>query len=325
MGASHSQQEYEIDYKLGSGAFGEVYRVINKRTREVRALKKIRVASKEEKHAAQREARMLQALNHPNLLKGFSFYEHSSWLPFKDNVIGIIAEFCDRGSLVEAMDETQLNHFVPLPEPEILAIMLQVVACMEYLHDKSIMHRDIKLENILLKTRARRKDGSTAGAEGGLAAHEIKICDLGLASLTVDQSGERRSTSSFAGTKPYMAPEVKRQQPYGFPADMYSLGVVLAELILSQRSWTVHNLQSSIRKCRRVSCGLRRLCLRLMAAEPRARPSARDTRLALLELQQRARSWQRYLDKVAEGDPMLWAIAATAVVLLAMIILWFVL
>ena len=171
---------------LGRGGFGKVLLVRRKSTKELFAMKKIKLQSSKDKQLALREGRTLFELQHPNVVHAISFFEKRHW--FKQNKVGIVMEFCDGGDLWH----TIIRRAMVLEEVQILSIMLQASAGLVYLHDKGVLHRDIKPENILLQRIGGTGDkgseinpvssnGSTHEAlllEGVL--YRVKISDLGL-------------------------------------------------------------------------------------------------------------------------------------------------
>ena len=136
----------ESDYikisKLGSGSYGQVYKVKHKETNKIYAMKEINKAKliKENKYyQAIIENEMLKICNHPNIVKYFGFYEN------KEN-FSIIEEYCPYGDFASFINENKQN----LSIIEIQYIIGQIIICLEYLSTKNIIHRDIKPENFLL-------------------------------------------------------------------------------------------------------------------------------------------------------------------------------
>lgn len=124
-----------------------------------------------------------------------------------EKVLKIVLEFMDGGALTTILDRTKLD------EPEIAAISYEVLKGLDFLHDRNIIHRDIKSDNILLDT-----NGS------------VKIADLGYSSNV--EINEKRKTS--AGTPYWMSPEIVNNHPYDKKTDIWSFGILLIELIQGQ-------------------------------------------------------------------------------------------
>ena len=136
----------ESDYiklsKLGCGSYGQVFKVKNKETSKIYAIKEINKSKliKENKfYQAIIENEMLKGCNHPNIVKYFGFYET------QDN-FAIIEEYCPYGDLSSFIYENKRNFSIL----EIQYIIGQIIICLEYLSTKNIIHRDIKPENFLI-------------------------------------------------------------------------------------------------------------------------------------------------------------------------------
>ena len=136
----------ESDYmklsKLGCGSYGQVFKVKNKETSKIYAIKEINKSKliKENKfYQAIIENEMLKGCNHPNIVKYFGFYET------QEN-FAIIEEYCPYGDLSSFINENKQN----LTLLEIQYIIGQIIICLEYLSTKNIIHRDIKPENFLI-------------------------------------------------------------------------------------------------------------------------------------------------------------------------------
>ncbi|XP_072778952.1 serine/threonine-protein kinase PAK 3-like [Taeniopygia guttata] len=122
-----------------------------------------------------------------------------------DNQFWLVMEFMDGGTLSDVISKTYLS------EDEIAAISRECLQGLDFLHWNHVIYRDVKSDNILLRT-----DGS------------VKLADFGLfAQLTPEQ----RRRSSVAGTSGWMAPEVLTGQPYGPKVDIWSFGIVGIEMV----------------------------------------------------------------------------------------------
>lgn len=203
---------YTEDYKLGGvlgvGAFAEVRKVTQRRTRAVRAMKVINKSKLVEEDQQQKlimEIQILKALDHPNILKTYEYY-----LDTKN--IYIIIEICTGGELFDKIIERE-----SFTEAEAASIMKQLFEAVCYAHHLNIVHRDIKPENILLDITA---NGDT----------QIKLIDWGSSTLCK----EGQILTEKHGTAYYIAPEVLRQK-YTSKCDMWSCGVVLF-ILLSGRA-----------------------------------------------------------------------------------------
>ena len=151
------------------------------------------------------EVEMLKKLDHPAIVKYLTSYANDS------NDLCIIMEYCQNGDL---NDLIQKRGPQIATEKNIIAIISNIASALDYIHQKGIIHRDIKPNNILC----------------GVNNH-IKLADFGLAKLMElrTQSG-RQVALTNCGTSIYMSPEVLRNQPYGTATDIFSFGTTISFL-----------------------------------------------------------------------------------------------
>ena len=206
---------------IGRGAFGEVYYGIHEdRPNELLAVK---VLSKEKCKSKmfEREVGIMMRLNHPNMIK--LLHSHEA----KYDYI-LVFEYCPLGSLAKYLEKQPSGC---LNEEEVLEIARQIVLFMVYCLEspnpenpnEKIIHRDLKPENVLMH-------------EQGI----IKVCDFGLARWLEDQPDPNDSSKippTSSGTPYYMSPEFLKRQPYSFQGDVWSLGVMLYELLVGRLPW----------------------------------------------------------------------------------------
>jgi serine/threonine protein kinase len=203
---------YKIIERLGGGGMGEVYLAEDARLNRLVALKFLPayfVSDDDRLRRFQREARAASALNHPNILTIHEVGE-------LEGVHFIATEFIDGQTIREliANDELSLT--------DVLDIGVQVASALVAAHAAGIVHRDIKPENIM-----RRSDGI------------VKILDFGIAKLLEQTPGEfsavtraQTETGIVLGTVGYMSPEQARGLPVDERTDIWSLGVVLYEMLV---------------------------------------------------------------------------------------------
>jgi serine/threonine-protein kinase len=197
-----SAARYEILEQIGSGGMGVVFRARDRRLRREVALKRLPENLKDHPMAVGlflREARAAAALNHPNIVTLFDADE-------EDGRFFITMELL-RGDPLSML----LRRYRRLGARDVVLLGRQVAAGLQYAHERRIVHRDIKPSNLFF---TRNK--------------VLKIMDFGLAKMIEEV---RRQTTVLAGTPYYMAPEQATGEAVGTPADMYSLGVALFELI----------------------------------------------------------------------------------------------
>jgi serine/threonine-protein kinase len=205
---------YEIRSKIGAGGMGEVYLAQDTQLRRSVALKILPAEftqSEERLRRFEQEAYAASALNHPNII---TIHEIGK----TDSVHYIVTEFIDGESL------RQLMQSGPVSVGKVLDVAVQITSALATAHAASIIHRDIKPENVML-----RRDGV------------IKVLDFGLAKLTqnetaVDSEALTRAMAKtdagvVMGTASYMSPEQARGTDTDARTDIFSLGVVLYEML----------------------------------------------------------------------------------------------
>ena len=207
----HALGPYEITAQIGSGGMGEVYLARDSRLARKVALKLLPPHITQDKQRLERfkqEARAASALNHPNILTIYEIGE-AEGCPF------IATELIEGETLRHRIENSQIGLL------EGIDVAIQIASGLNAAHETGIIHRDIKPENIML-----RGDGY------------VKILDFGLAKLVERQAvGTEGSTlvkteeGVIMGTARYMSPEQARGQSVDCRTDIWSLGVVLYEMI----------------------------------------------------------------------------------------------
>ena len=201
---SNFKKEYEgiIPIELGIGSYGRVYLVTNKFNNKKYALKVINKNKLMQIYSdcrlVQNEVEIHSKLNHPNIIRLYNMKE-------TENEIQILLEYAEKGSLFDLIQKTN-----GLDELKAFEYFIQIVNAVYFLHQNNIIHRDIKPENILI-------DENNA----------LKLCDFGWAK---ELNVNKRAT--FCGTMEYMAPEIVGSEMYDFSVDIWSLGILLYELIM---------------------------------------------------------------------------------------------
>ena len=207
-----SKADPEEDYKklnfLGEGSFASVYKVQNKFTDVICAMKVINKAFSctiEDENEILNEINILRTMDHPGILKIFEFYSS------KQNY-SIVTELCPGGELFQ-----QIIDKGPFNEKYSAYVMYQIFSAVNYCHKMHIVHRDLKPENILIVSKDRE----------GLPT--IKICDFGTSKMFEKGAVQRK----LVGSSYYIAPEVLKKH-YNEKCDVWSCGVIMY-ILLSAR------------------------------------------------------------------------------------------
>ena len=197
--ANNFFDEYDLKEKLGEGSFGTVYKVIQRKTNYIRAVKAIK-KKYIEKNEFLNEIELLKTVDHPNIIKIFDCY-------YDKTFYYLIEEYCSGGDL---FDYIQKEHF--FTEKKAAIIFRHLLSAINHLHKKNIIHRDLKPENIVfIKTKNRDIF--------------IKIIDFG-ASIAFKGNFLKEEL----GTIYYMAPEVFMNN-YKEKSDIWSCGIILYTML----------------------------------------------------------------------------------------------
>lgn len=206
---------YRVVEAIGAGGMGDVYRARDEQLNRDVALKCLSSSTPDESRGRmRREAYALSKLNHPNIATVHDFGE-------TDGVDYVVMELIRGRSLADRLETG------PISIAEAVAIAGQVAAGLEDAHAHGVVHRDLKPGNVMLTER-----GQVKVVDFGVAWHAP---DLGDHTMTSAQAGP------ISGTLPYMAPEQIRGEQPDARADVWSLGVLLFELVTGRRPFDPPN------------------------------------------------------------------------------------
>ncbi|XP_073701281.1 serine/threonine-protein kinase Nek5-like [Garra rufa] len=249
--------QYEVVRQVGQGAFGRALLVKHRHgDAQLYVIKEInlRQLSSRDKDASRKEVTLLSKMKHPNIVAFYkSFYDR--------NNLYILMEYCDAGDL---MNRIRMQRGKPFTEQQIMDWFVQICLGLKHIHDRKILHRDIKAQNIFL-------------TQGGL---KVKLGDFGIARML---NSTMELARTCVGTPYYLSPEICENRPYNNKTDIWSLGCVLYELCTLRHPFEGSNLkQLVLRICRgryspvsqRYSSEVRLLLQQLFKVSPRDRPSA---------------------------------------------------
>ena len=215
---------YEIVGELGRGAMGIVYKAVDPVIGRTVAVKTIRLSEEgtglkraELLSRFQTEARAAGLLTHPNIVVVFDAGE-------EDGLYYITMELVEGKSLQALLDG---GHSFPLPRT--LRILDQTCSALQFAHERNVVHRDIKPANLMLT-----------------ADDTVKITDFGTAKIL--QFGSTQQTSHVMGTPSYMSPEQVKGRAVDGRSDIFSLGVMLYEMVTGEKPFPGQNITAVIYK-----------------------------------------------------------------------------
>ncbi|NXQ23636.1 NEK4 kinase, partial [Alaudala cheleensis] len=202
---------------VGKGSYGEVSLARHRQDRKQYVIKKLnlRSVSSRERRAAEQEAQLLSQLRHPNIVT-----YRESWQG-DDGHLYIVMGFCEGGDLYHKLKEQKGKL---LPENQVVEWFVQIAMALQYLHEKHILHRDLKTQNIFL-TRT----------------NIIKVGDLGIARVLESQYD---MASTLIGTPYYMSPELFSNKPYNYKSDVWALGCCVYEMATLKHAFNAKDMNS---------------------------------------------------------------------------------
>ncbi|XP_074843420.1 serine/threonine-protein kinase Nek3 isoform X2 [Carettochelys insculpta] len=247
-------EEYTVLKVLGEGSFGRALLVCHKNSGYKYAMKEIRLPkSSSGVQNSRKEAVLLAKMKHPNIVAYKESFE-------ADGHLYIVMEYCDDGDLMQKIKYQSGKLF---PEDTILHWFVQMCLGVKHIHDRRVLHRDIKSKNIFLTQNGK-----------------VKLGDFGSARLLKNPMAY---ACTFVGTPYYVPPEIWENMPYNNKSDMWSLGCILYELCTLKHPFQAKSWKHLILKiCKgsynplpsQYSYELHYLIKQMFKTNPKNRPSA---------------------------------------------------
>lgn len=196
-----TKTRFEYLYIIGKGGFGKVWKVQDKKTSKIYALKeiqKLKVIDKHNETSILYERELLSHLSHPFIINmHFSFQDHNS--------LYLIIDYLSGGDLRYNIS----RHKRTFTEKQAQFFIACIITSLQYIHSAGIIHRDIKPENLILDSNG-----------------YVRVTDFGVARVHSNNNAHETS-----GTPGYMAPEVIRGMHHSYTADYFALGVIGYEIM----------------------------------------------------------------------------------------------
>ena len=252
--------KYAKERKIGEGAFGKAWLVHKKDDLNSRyVIKEVNISkmSRREKEDARNEITVLAQMKHPNIVSYQGSFEELGKL-------FILMDYCDGGDLHSKISSRK-NQL--LEEDLIINWFVQLCLGLKHIHDRKILHRDVKTQNIFLN-----RQGTI-----------VKVGDFGI-SKVMNSTVELARTC--IGTPYYLSPEICEGRPYNHKSDVWSLGCVLYELVSLKHAFEAGNMNNLVLKIikgsypalpTKYSKDLRNLVGILLKRQPKDRPTINET------------------------------------------------
>ena len=229
---------YTIEKLLGEGSFGKVHLTKKEGDSKKYATKELdreEIDSSEAKKYLINEIRILQSLNHPNIVKFVDIKKTKKHYY-------IMMEFCNGGELSKNLEKYMMKNGTAFPEELVQHFMRQIIDAFKYIHGKKIIHRDVKLDNILLHF-----DNEEDKKNFNLMKAQVKIIDFGFSCIYNDIK------KSILGSPINMDPLIlkkltdstgaTRELGYDMSADIWSIGTICYEMLIGKSAFDSNDIK----------------------------------------------------------------------------------
>ena len=229
---------------LGKGAFGEVYLTTKIGTSEKFATKKINkkfTSNPKAKKYLDNEIAILRDIKHPNIVKLYDVKETYQYYY-------LVTEYSNGGDLSECLDDYQEKYNKPFSEEIVQYLMRQIVSALAYLHKKTILHRDIKLDNILVHF-----DNEEDKKTKNMLKAKVKMIDFGFARYLKKEELAISTLGSPINMDPGILRKLNKMSNsnnYGYDekADIWSLGTICYEMLIGKCAFDADSMKDLVRK-----------------------------------------------------------------------------
>lgn len=204
---------YEITELIGVGGMAEVYKgidVIDNKTVAIKILKKEYAENEEFLRRFRNESKAVAVLSHPNIVKIYD-------MGFSEKIQYIVMEYIDGITLKEYIEEEHV-----LTWKDTVHFVIQILRALQHAHDKGIVHRDIKPQNVMMFT-----DGT------------IKVMDFGIAKFAREEG--KTATDQAIGSVHYISPEQASGNVTDARSDIYSVGAMMYEMLTGRKAFDSDN------------------------------------------------------------------------------------
>ena len=238
-------ENYDLETCLGKGAFGEVYLTSRKGDPKKYATKKLdreEIESGEGIKYLRNEIVILQYLNHPNIVK---FQEVKK----TKKHYYIIMEYCNGGELTKALEKYVNKYGKPFPEELVQHFMRQIISAFKYIHERKIIHRDVKLDNILLHF-----ENEEDLKNFDLMKATVKIIDFGFACKISKTGLQYTVLGSPINMDPIILKKLNsstkktKQLGYSEKADIWSIGTICYEMVIGRPVYDAEDMDDLVEK-----------------------------------------------------------------------------
>ena len=231
---------------LGKGSYGEVYLSQKQNAKKLFATKKVKRKKTDDEMTKyfKNEINILRILNHPNIVK-------LEEIKMDENNYYIVMEYINGGALSDYLNKyKEKYHAKAFPEEIVQYLMKQIIDALIYIHDLNIIHRDLKLENIMVNFDSEKDE-----EELNMMKAKIKIIDFGFAIML---SSKFSLTNSAVGTFMYMDPKILKEfnnqilvdksRGYGKEVDIWSLGCICYQLFRGEYPFEAKTFEELVGK-----------------------------------------------------------------------------